>query len=371
MDPDLGLSSLPALAAGPRADSVRAELVEQELDALVITDLSNARWLTGFTGSNATVVVTSDALVLLTDGRYADQAPDQAAAVGADVEVMIGAPTPKEQMLAALAGSSRVGLEADSVTWARQRTLADWCAGAELVPTSGLISAFRQVKDGAELARLEAAAAVADAALATVIGRLGDGPTEREFARELETAMLIGGSSGPSFETIVASGPNGALPHARPSDRVIGGGDLVVVDFGALVDGYHSDMTRTVAVGDLDGKSIRMLDVVEAAEAAGRATVAAGVPTVAVDRACRDIITEAGWADAFSHGTGHGVGLDIHEAPWLGARRRGELMAGNVVTVEPGVYLAGHGGVRIEDTVVVTADGCRCITHSPRRPVVG
>ncbi|MCP5028386.1 MAG: aminopeptidase P family protein [Actinomycetia bacterium] len=365
------MSSLPALDVAPRAGSVRAELEQQKLDALVVTDLSNVRWLTGFTGSNATVVVRSDALVLLTDGRYGDQAPAQAAAVGADIEVLVGVASDRDQMVAALAGASRVGLEADSVSWSRQRILAEWCEPAELVATSGLVGVFRQVKDDAELARLEAAAAIADAALAAVMGRLVDGPSERQFARELETAMLVRGASGPSFETIVASGPNGALPHARPSDRVVGMGELVVVDFGALVDGYHSDMTRTVGVGDLDDRSVRMLDVVEAAQAAGRATVAAGVATIDVDRACRGVIGEAGWADAFAHGTGHGVGLDIHEAPWVGARSEAELMAGNVVTVEPGVYLAGHGGVRIEDTVVVTADGCRSITHSPRRPVVG
>ncbi|MCP3857342.1 MAG: aminopeptidase P family protein [Actinomycetia bacterium] len=359
------------MAMGGRIDSVRADLDTRELDALLVTDLSNIRWLTGFAGSNATVVVRPEALVLLTDGRYADQAPAQAAALGVDLEVVVSAGPDKDHLLSALGSATTAGLEADSITWARQRTLADWFDDLELVPTSGVISAFRQVKDEGELARLEAAAAIADAALAEVIGRLADGPTEGEFARELETAMLGRGASAPSFETIVAAGPNGALPHARPSNRVIGSGELVVLDFGALVDGYHSDMTRTVGVGELDDQSIRMLEVVEAAQAAGRATVGAGVRANEVDKACRDIITDAGWAEAFPHGTGHGVGLDIHEAPSVGARSESELVAGNVVTVEPGVYLAGHGGVRIEDTVVVTADGCRSITHSPRRPVVG
>jgi Xaa-Pro aminopeptidase len=178
------------------------------------------------------------------------------------------------------------------------------------------------------------------------------------------------GAADVSFETIVASGPNGAKPHARPSDRRVAEGDLVVIDFGALLDGYHSDMTRTVSIGEPTAMQRRMDDVVRAAQAAGVAAVRPGVTGRDVDRVCRDLIGEAGWGDAFLHGTGHGVGLDIHEDPRVATTAAGILEVGHVVTVEPGVYLPEHGGVRIEDTVVVTEDGCRHLTTAPKELVL-
>jgi Xaa-Pro aminopeptidase len=176
------------------------------------------------------------------------------------------------------------------------------------------------------------------------------------------------GAQDVSFDTIVGSGPNGARPHARPSARRIEEGDLVVLDFGALVDGYHSDMSRTVIVGEPSATQARMLEVVAASQAAGVDAVAAGRTGVEVDRVCRDVIAEAGWADAFLHGTGHGVGLDIHEGPRVSTASTATLAPGHVVTVEPGVYLPEHGGVRIEDTLVVTATGSRRLTNAPKDP---
>jgi len=219
------------------------------------------------------------------------------------------------------------------------------------------------------VARIEAACAIADAALAEVAPMLEDGPTEQAFALALDTEMRRQGADDISFDTIVAAGPNGSRPHHSPSDRGIERGDLVVIDFGALVDGYHSDMTRTIAVGGpaaLDETQTRMLEVVRASQAAGVAAVAAGVSTKEVDAACRSVIAEAGWGDAFVHGTGHGVGLDIHEEPRVSTVTDAMLAPGHVVTVEPGVYLPGHGGVRIEDTVVVTRSGCRTLTRAPK-----
>jgi Xaa-Pro aminopeptidase len=225
------------------------------------------------------------------------------------------------------------------------------------------------VKDDGEVARIEVACAIADAALASVAPTLDDGPTEAAFALRLDTEMRRLGADDVSFETIVASGPNGSRPHHAPTDRVIRRGDLVVIDFGALVDGYHSDMTRTVAVGGvaaLDDIQRRMVEVVGASQAAGVAMVAPGVAASEVDRACREVIAEAGWAEAFVHGTGHGVGLDIHEDPRVSGTGDATLDAGHVVTVEPGVYLPGHGGVRVEDTVVVTPTGRRTLTRAPK-----
>ena len=221
------------------------------------------------------------------------------------------------------------------------------------------------------MARVAEAARIADEALGAVRPLLAQGPSEREVALELDTAMRRLGADGSSFETIVASGPNGAKPHARPTDRRVAPGELVVIDFGALVDGYCSDMTRTLCVGEPAGDvRQRMVEVVAESQRAGVAAVAAGVGGRDVDEACRAVIAEAGWADAFIQGTGHGVGLEIHEAPRVASTSTDVLAAGHVVTVEPGVYLAEQGGVRIEDTVVVTDDGCQVLTKAPKELVI-
>jgi Xaa-Pro aminopeptidase len=352
-----------------RAARLRPALEQAACDGLLVTNLTNVRYLTGFTGSAALLLVGPDGLVFVTDGRYRDQSADQLGAAGVEATILVGR-TADEQR-AHLAGASRglatLGLEAEDVTWAQQRRFADsWFPDATLVPTTGLVEGLRAVKDAGEVARLGAACAIADEALAGVRPRLGDGLTESAFALELENEMRRLGASGPSFDTIVAAGPNGARPHHRAGDRRIEAGDLVVIDFGALVDGYHSDMTRTVMVGTPSPTQARMYEVVQASQAAGVAAVRAGVEARAVDEACRAVIREAGWEDAFLHGTGHGVGLDIHEAPRVSTVADATLADGHVVTVEPGVYLAEHGGVRIEDTVVVTPEGSRTLTRAPK-----
>jgi len=363
------LGALPAMDVAGRVDRLRALLAEEGVDALLVTALTNVRYLTGFTGSAGLVVVSADELVLVTDGRYTEQAADQLASAGVPGRLEITGTEQRRIVTEAVADAGRIGLEADHVSWAAQRRYArEWFADRDLVPTSGLVEQLRRTKDVGELARMEAAAAVADAALAELRPTLLDGPTEAEFALELDATMRRLGATKPSFETIVASGPNAARPHARPSGRRVAPGDLVVLDFGAVVDGYCSDMTRTVAVGAVDATSARMLEVVTAAQAAGVAAVRPGVAAVDVDAACRAVIAEAGWADAFTHGTGHGVGLDIHEAPRVGTTSDATLAVGDVVTVEPGVYLPARGGVRVEDTVVVTPEGCRPLTHSTKDP---
>lgn len=362
-------SELPRLETPLRAERVRERMAEAGCDALVVTDLSNIRWLTGFTGSNATLVVRRDDLVFVTDGRYRDQAGDQLGGAGIEAEVVVTRHV-ESALGVAVRGAGRIGLEADHVTWATQRSWSDALAG-ELVPTTGLVLGLRAVKDAGEVARLERAAGIADAALAEVRSMLTERPTEKAVARALEAAMLDRGAEGPSFETIVASGPNGAKPHARPSDRVIGSSgapELVVIDFGALYEGYHSDMTRTLVVGEPTTTQRRMLDTVRSSQSAGVAAVRSGVRGVDVDATCRRAIAEAGWADAFVHGTGHGIGLVIHEEPRLSPESDAVLSAGNCVTVEPGVYLPEHGGVRIEDSVVVTESGCRSLTRAPYDP---
>ena len=364
----------PPMDVAPRLDRLRAGLGAAGCEALLVTHLTNVRYLTGFTGSAGLLLVHGDGALLVTDGRYRDQAADQVATSGAPAEVEVR--TTQDDQRAALAatvaelGDVRLGLEAEHVAWAAQQRFAEWFAGAEVVPTSGLVEELRLVKDAGELARIEAACAIADAALAQVRHRLAARPTEAELGLELDTAMRRLGAADVSFETIVASGPNGARPHARPGPRTIDDGDLVVIDFGALVDGYHSDMTRTLWVGEPTARQRRMWDVVAEAQAAWVAAVGPGVPVGDVDAACRQVIDDAGWGDAFLHATGHGVGLDIHEAPRVGRAGDATLAAGQVVTVEPGVYLPPDGGVRIEDTLVVTDEGARALTLAPKAPAV-
>jgi len=367
----IDLERLSPMDVAARASRLQAALADAGCDALLVTKLVNIRYLTGFTGSAALLLVRPDDLLFVSDGRYGEQAAQQLEQAGVVARIEISGTAQREILAAAAAGTSRLGLEADDVTWAAQRRYADeWFPASTLVPTDGLVDGFRLVKDDGEVARIEAAAHVADQALANVRHRLGERPTEEEFGLELDTEMRRLGATGTSFETIVASGPNGAKPHHRPGPRTIVEGDLVVVDFGALVDGYCSDMTRTVMVGQPDADQQRMLDVVAASQAAGVAAVGPDVAARAVDEACRAVIDEAGWGDAFLHGTGHGVGLEIHEAPRVSRVSDATLAVGHVVTVEPGVYLPEHGGVRVEDTVVVTPNGCRTLTLAPKDPVL-
>jgi Xaa-Pro aminopeptidase len=348
---------------GGRLDRMRDRMDDDGLDAMLVTHLTNIRYLTGFTGTAAVLLVTSDDALFVTDGRYGDQSADQLRSAGVAARIEVASEGQRDVVVAAAGRASVIGLEADHVTWAAARRYGDeWFTDAEVVPTTGLTEGLRIVKDEGEIDRIRVACGIADDALAEVRHRLLDRPTEREFAFELDMAIRRLGASGNSFETIVASGPNGSRPHHRPSDRVVEEGDLVVVDFGAVVDGYCSDMTRTVMVGVATPTQSRMLATVLEAQAAGVAAVRAGVGARDVDAACRVVIDEAGWGAAFSHGTGHGVGLDIHESPRVAKTSGDTLAAGHIVTVEPGVYLPEHGGVRIEDTVVVTDAGCEPLT---------
>ena len=363
------LTSLAPMDFAERTMRLRGLLHDARCEALLVTDVTNVRYLTGFTGSSALLAVRPDDLVLITDGRYAEQAADDLQRSGASAAVRVGRSSDEQrrELASAVKGIKKLGLESEHVSWAQQQAFdREWFPRAKLVATKGLIARLRTVKDQGELDRIEAACAMADAALAAVKHRLGEQPTEAEIALELEWQMRRLGADGASFETIVASGPNGARPHHRAGQRRIEVGDLVVIDFGALVDGYHSDMTRTLSVGVPSEPRARMWEVVREAQAAGVAAAGAGVEARSVDAACRAVISDAGLANAFVHSTGHGVGLDIHEAPRVAATSDATLAAGVAITVEPGVYLADHGGVRIEDTIVITADGSRTLSRAPK-----
>lgn len=359
------LNDLPPMDRAARVQRLRDVMAEHDLDALLVSKAVNLRWLTGFTGSSGQLLVLGDQLLFVTDGRYREQAAAQLTSAGVDAEITITT-TPATIYTERTSGPGRrVGLEANHITWATLRLAeAEWFPEAALVATDDLIETIRAIKDPAEVARIEAAAGIADAALAEITATAGPGTTELEIATAIEAAMMRMGADGPAFDTIVASGPNGALPHHHPSTRALESGDLMVIDMGAAVDGYCSDMTRTFAVGEIGPTQERMLDVARAAQAAGVAAVRPGVAARDVDAAARSVIAEAGWADAFVHPTGHGLGLEIHEPLRLATTSDATLAAGHVVTVEPGIYLPGIGGVRIEDTVEVTADGCRALTRS-------
>jgi len=373
---ELAPLDLEPLSAAGRLDRLRARLGGAgvdggPVDALLVTTPANIRWLTGFTGSAGVLAVTAERALLTSDGRYRTQSTEQlaGAGVGDQVSVSIGGVTDQRAALVELLGSAAtVGLEADQVSWSGQRSWDELLAAASLVPTRGLVEALRVVKDDGEVRRMERAAAIADRALEEVLPRLALGSTtEAAFAAALDHAMRQRGAEESAFETIVASGPNSAKPHARPGPRTIGAGDPVVVDFGAVYDGYRSDMTRTFVVGgEPAGELARVFSVVAASQRQGVEAVRPGVEAGSVDRTCRAVIEEAGWLDRFEHGTGHGVGLDIHEAPSVGPGSTAILAPGAVVTVEPGVYLPGTGGVRIEDTLVVTDGGSRPLTLFPK-----
>ena len=364
------LGSLPELRAEGRLGRLWNRLAESDVDAAVIVESANVRWLTGFTGSNGVVVVLGAAEALLvTDARYAEQAPAQIGATGCSGQVQVVVTRdPTTAAAARLADSARVGIE-DRVAWGEQ---IRWSKAitAETVPLSGIVEGLRAVKDRAELARIEAAADIADQALASVVPMLRPGTTESQLQQALDGAIRSAGASGPAYDTIVASGPNAALPHATPTDRQLESGDLVIIDVGALVDGYRSDMTRTFVLGGPSERAAAMLEVVERSQAAGTAAVEPGVEAADIDKACRSVIDDAGMGDAFVHGTGHGVGLDIHELPRVASGSAAALEPGNVLTVEPGVYFPGFGGVRVEDLLVVTDSGCRPLTLHPKTPLV-
>jgi Xaa-Pro aminopeptidase len=339
-----------------RAERVVAQLDERELDALLVTNLVNVRYLTGFTGSNAAAVVGVGRRTFLTDFRYlsqsAEQVPDWEREIASN-DLLAGAARTLE-------GSAplRLGFDDTQMSVKAHEHLREHLAdGIELVAAGGLVEELRAVKDDEEVAKIRAAAKLADEALEDVLTRGLAGRTEREVALDLEFTMRRLGAEGISFPPIVAAGAHGALPHAVPRDEQIPEGTLVVVDWGGILDGYASDCTRTFATGELDSRDREVYDLVARAQEEALAAVRPGPTGREVDAVARDIIAAAGHAEHFGHGLGHGVGLEVHEGPRLAMTSTATLKAGNIVTVEPGVYVPNAVGVRIEDLVVITDDG--------------
>lgn len=342
-----------------RRDRLRRRLSDLDAPAALVTRLVNIRYLTGFTGSNAALLIGAGGLeILATDGRYTTQS----AAEAPDVERVIERRL--VSALAARAGEGRLAYETHDVTVDGLAALRKAMPDVELVSLAAAVEDLRAVKDDEEISLLRRACAIADQALAELLaaGGIRPGRTEREIARDLDARMLDLGAEAISFETIVAAGPNSAIPHHSPTDRVVATGDFVKCDFGATNAGYHSDMTRTLVVGAAADWQREIYDLVADAQRIGREALGVAAECAAIDELVRDHIAAAGHGEHYTHGLGHGVGLEIHEAPGLGPGAPGRLGDRMPVTVEPGIYLEGRGGVRIEDTLVVRSDTPELLT---------
>jgi Xaa-Pro aminopeptidase len=348
-----------------RTNRLADGLEDLGIDSLLVTNLVNVEYLTGFTGTNAACLVSGDRRVFFTDFRYAERAGE----LSGEWQVEIISSDWLEGIAAFLEG--RVGIEDDRVTVRTARRL-DEASGADcsLVDAGGAVEDLRRVKDAGEIAAIAAAAVLTDSLYSEIFERGLTGRSEAEVASHVVARMREEGAE-PSFPPIVAAGPNGALPHAEPGPWEIGAGELVVIDMGARLDGYCSDCTRTVSTGDLDPQAAEIYEVTLSANEQALAEVRAGAVGSDLDGVARRVIEDAGYGELFGHGLGHGVGLEVHEAPRLGKRSDDVLRAGDVVTVEPGIYIAGRFGVRIEDLVVVGEDGIdRNLSNQPKALVV-
>jgi len=348
-----------------RLDALKAAVAERELDALLVTNVVNVRWLTGFTGSSALAVVGRATPRFVTDFRYLTQAADE-------LEPVWEREIATELLRRAVQGLEperplRLGFDDADLTVKQHVQLAGLVPeGVELVAAGGALEALRAVKDADEVDAIRAAATLADEALEEVLANGIVGRTERDVALALEIAIRRRGAQGVSFAPIVAAGEHGALPHAAPRDVPIAADTLVVIDWGAQLNGYASDCTRTVATGPLDPRERAIYELVLVAQEQALAAVRPGPTGKEIDAVARTIIDEAGHAEHFGHGLGHGVGMEVHEGPRLSKLGNDPLAAGNVVTVEPGVYVPGAVGVRIEDLVLVTADGHELLSGLPK-----
>lgn len=354
----------------PRLRAVRSRLEAEGLDALLVTQAANRRYLSGFRGSAGILLVGRERALLYADFRYWEQAAREAP----EWELARQKAHPQEELgplLRQVLEARRVGFEAQALSVEAHRQWSEAVPEVEWVPTSGWVEDLRAVKDGAELARIRQAAELADRAMELAGRLLRPGRTEAEVAWELETHLRTHGAEELSFPVIVASGPNAALPHHRAGGRVLERGDAVVVDLGAPVEGYHSDLTRTYLLGQPQGRFQEVHEIVRRAQQACLEGARAGVSGREADGLARRVIEEAGQGEAFGHGTGHGVGLEVHERPRASRLSKDTLQAGNTLTVEPGIYLPGWGGVRIEDLAVVGEQGMEVLSAAPRDPQVG
>ncbi len=339
---------------------------QEGIDRFLVTNITNIRYLSGFTGSTACLVVTPSGATLITDFRYREQAEGE---VWRGVEVKVD----KRDALAAaidFMGDSggRIGFEALSLTYGSHRKVSDTLK-AELIPFDDAVERLRRRKDDNEIATIKKAVEIADAVFAEVVKEIAPGLTEVDVAARIDFLLRKKSKEVPAFDTIVASGPHASLPHACPTTRVIAEGDLVKMDFGAIWDGYRSDLTRTVVIGRASDMVREVYSIVLGANQRAISAIKAGMKASEADAIARSYIESKGYGDNFGHSLGHGVGLEVHEAPRLSSKNDSVLEAGNVVTIEPGIYIPGWGGIRIEDVVVIGEDGRTVLTSAPKELV--
>lgn len=346
---------------------LRVAMEAADLGGFLITRPENRRYMTGFLGSAGTVLVTRESAYLLTDFRYVQQAKEQAPAYQI---VRIGDPGQDAlRDLVVAEKIEKIGFEQDFVTYVVHQQL-EKSLPADLVPQSGMVEKLRMVKTEAEIAAMQRATLIAEAAFQQILPLIKVGTSEQAIALELEIAMRRLGAEGLAFSIIAASGPRSSLPHGAPTERLLETGDFLTLDFGAVSDGYRSDMTRTVVLGQPSAKQKEIYETVLAAQLKAQAAVAPGITGQAVDKVARDIITDAGYGEYFGHGLGHGVGLQVHEGPRASRTSEDVLEPGMIVTIEPGIYIPEFGGVRIEDMVLVTETGHQNFNRSAKELII-
>ena len=347
-----------------RLTKLRETLTTDGLDAILITQPENRRYLSGFTGSTGVLLISQDQAALATDFRYYEQVEKQAPDFRlAKVTAKFVTVLPE---LVHQVGAKRVGFESTHLTVDQHREWQEVAEDFDLAPTKELVERIRAVKDEGELGKIKKAIALADQAIAHIAGFVQPGMTEKEAAWELEVFMRTRGAEKLAFDTILGSGPNGAMPHATVSERVIQAGEPIVIDLGAMVDGYNSDLTRTICAGRPDDKFKEIYDIVLEAQLTAERNIRPGMQGKQADAIARKVIEEAGYGENYGHGLGHGVGLAVHEKPGVGRLSEDVLEPGMVFTVEPGIYLPGWGGVRIEDIVVMREDGVEVLTQASK-----
>ena len=351
-----------------RINAVRRLLKEASLDALVVMNPENRYYLSGFTGTSGVLFINASRAVLLTDFRYQEQAATECPAY----EIIIFAGTFTEKLVELISQSKTTNLacEGNFITHKQFLALEKNLKNTNLQPVNEFVEALRILKDDLEINNIDNAVKLADDAFKNILGFIKPGISEKELALELEFFMRRAGAEKAAFTFIVASGKRSSLPHGVASEKIIQPGDLVIMDFGAVYHGYHSDITRTVVIGTPTAKQSEIYHIVLKAQMTALAAVRSGVKACDVDKAARDIITSHGYGENFGHSTGHGLGLNIHENPRLAVKSENILQTGMVVTIEPGIYIPDWGGVRIEDTVVVEDRGCKILTKSPKKNLI-
>ncbi len=349
-----------------RIAKARADMAKAKLDALLVTDIKNIRYLTGFTGSSAYVVLTASSAYFLTDSRYALSAGTEVKGLGVDVRICGKAVKEVGRILTGRRLVDRIGFEPDNLTYDAYLRFKKEVGNKKFKPSGGIIKAARAVKDRLERAAIMDSVRVLDAGFEAARGLIAPGVKESDAAFEIEGGFKKAGADGQAFDTIIASGPRSALPHGKAGGKMMRKGELVVVDMGVQLNGYNSDETRTYCLGRPTRRQRNIYDTVAAAQELAIKAIRPGATAKAVDTAARVHITDAGYGEYFGHGTGHGVGLDVHERPVLSPYSKDVLTQGMVVTVEPGIYIPGWGGVRIEDMVLVTATGFEVLTGAAK-----